>query len=98
MRAPTVNRSYQPPERHLRREKSNTLVCSRFTGLIVHQQQHAGDHLDNKKEHGDTTEVIPTHPMRTNRHFLVPQELNERRELIPPIQPTAHALAFFSAV
>ena len=98
MRAPTVNGPNQPPERDLGGQKTNALVRCRFTGLVIHQQQHAGNHLDNEEEHRDTAEVIPTHPMRPDRHFLVAQELNERRELIAAIEPAAQASTFSRAL
>ena len=98
MRAPTVNGPNQPPERNLGGQKTNALVRCRFTGLVIHQQQHSGNHLDNEEEHRDAAQVIPTHPMRTDGHFFMAQELNERRELIAAIEPAAQASTFSRAV
>ncbi len=36
--------------------------------------------------------------MRTDRHFFVAQELNERRELIAAIEPAAQASTFSRAL
>ena len=98
VRAPTVDRTDQPAERNLGRQKTNALVGGRFTRLIVHEQEHAGNHLDDEKEHRDPAEVIPTHPVRAQRHLLVTQKFEERRQLITPIEPAAQPSALCGAV
>lgn len=99
MRAPTVNGPDQPPKRYLGSQKTNTLVSSRFPGLKVHEQENAGNDLNDKKEHRDPAEVVPPHPVRAYRYLLVPQELEQWRKLITPIQPaeqtSALRLAFY---
>ena len=94
VRAPAVHRPNQPAERNLGRQKTNALVGGRFTRLVVHQQQHAGNDLHDEKEHRDPAQVIPPHPMRSQRHLFVTQELEQRRELITPVQPAAQASRF----
>ena len=93
-----MDRADQPSERDLGGQKTNALVRCCFTGLVIHQQQQAGNHLDNEEEHRDAAQVIPTHPMRPDRHFLVAQELDQRRELVAAIEPAALASSFSRAV
>ncbi len=92
-----MDRADQPAERHLGRKKTYALVRGRFTRLIVHEQQHPGNDLDNEKEHRDPAKVVPTHPMRTDGDFFVAQELEKRRELISPVQPAAYAASFLGS-
>ena len=93
MRAPTVDRTHQPTKRHFGRQVANAFVSRGFARLVVHQEQHPGDDLNNEKKHGRPAEVIPNHRVRPFRHLLVTEEFDEGRDLVTSIKPAQPSLA-----
>ena len=59
--------------------------------LVVHQEQDAGDDLDDEEEERDAAEVVPDGRVRADRHLLVAQELDEPGDLVTRRRARARA-------